>query len=70
MDDRTNYFKIGLFIISATVLATLTITILGGGTVFQKTMTVETYFEESVQGLDAGSPVNFRGVKIGKIAEI
>jgi len=70
MDDRSNYFKIGLFIISATVLATLTITILGGGTVFQKTMTVETYFEESVQGLDAGSPVNFRGVKIGKIADI
>jgi phospholipid/cholesterol/gamma-HCH transport system substrate-binding protein/paraquat-inducible protein B len=70
MDDRTNYFKVGLFIISAALLTILTITVLGGGRVFQKTMTVETYFEESVQGLDVGSPVNFRGVKIGKIAEI
>jgi phospholipid/cholesterol/gamma-HCH transport system substrate-binding protein len=70
MDGRTKYFKIGLFVISATVLATLTITILGGGTIFQKTTMAETYFEESVQGLDVGSPVSFRGVKIGKIADI
>jgi phospholipid/cholesterol/gamma-HCH transport system substrate-binding protein len=70
MDDRANHLKIGLFVISATVLAALTIIILGGGRIFEKTTTVETYFEESVQGLDTGSSVNFRGVKIGKIAEI
>jgi len=70
MDDRTNNLKIGLFVISATVLAALTIIILGGGTIFQKSTMAETYFEESVQGLDVGSSVNFRGVKIGKIADI
>jgi phospholipid/cholesterol/gamma-HCH transport system substrate-binding protein len=70
MDDRTNYFKIGLFVITAAVLATLAITLLGGGAIFQKTTMAETYFVESVQGLDTGSPVTFRGVKVGKVAEI
>src|SRR5438445_7147615 len=30
--------------------------------VFQKTNIIETYIDESVQGLDVGSPVKFRGV--------
>jgi len=70
MGDNANYFKIGMFVIGATVIGTIAITILGAGTLFQKTVLVETYFEESVRGLDTGSPVNFRGVNIGKIEKI
>jgi phospholipid/cholesterol/gamma-HCH transport system substrate-binding protein len=68
--NKLSYFKIGLFVISATVLAVIGIIVLGVGSVFQRTALVETYIEESVQGLDIGSPMKFRGVLVGKVEEI
>ena len=68
--NKLSYFKIGLFVISATVLAVIGIVVLGVGSVFQRTALVETYIEESVQGLDIGSPMKFRGVLVGKVEEI
>src|SRR6266478_6323715 len=68
--NNLSYFKIGLFVISATVLAVIGIVVLGVGSVFQRTALVETYIEESVQGLDVGSPMKFRGVLVGKVEEI
>jgi len=68
--NKLSYFKIGLFVISATVLAAIGIVVLGVGSVFQRTALVETYIEESVQGLDVGSPMKFRGVLVGKVEEI
>jgi phospholipid/cholesterol/gamma-HCH transport system substrate-binding protein len=68
--NKLSYFKIGLFVISATVLAVIGIVVLGVGSVFQRTALVETYIEESVQGLDVGSPMKFRGVLVGKVEEI
>ena len=52
--NKLSYFKIGLFVISATVLAVIGIIVLGVGSVFQRAALVETYIEESVQGLDIG----------------
>jgi len=46
--NKLSYFKIGLFVISATVLAVIGIIVLGVGSVFQRTALVETYIEESV----------------------
>jgi phospholipid/cholesterol/gamma-HCH transport system substrate-binding protein len=68
--NKLSYFKIGLFVISATVLAVIGIIALGVGSVFQRAALVETYIEESVQGLDIGSPMKFRGVLVGKVEEI
>jgi len=70
MSEKANYFKIGLFFISGTILAVIAVIILGAGTFFQKKIFLETYFEESVQGLDTGSPVKFRGVLIGNVEKI
>ncbi len=68
--NKLSYFKIGLFVISATVLAVIGIVVLGVGSLFQRTALVETYIQESVQGLDVGSPMKFRGVLVGKVEEI
>ena len=70
MSAKANYFKIGIFVISATIIAIIAIVALGVGTVFQKKMMLETCIEGSVQGLDVGSPFKFRGVKIGSVEEI
>jgi phospholipid/cholesterol/gamma-HCH transport system substrate-binding protein/paraquat-inducible protein B len=68
--NKLTYFKIGVFVISATVIAVIGIVVLGAGTLFKKKNLVETYIEESVQGLDIGSPMKFRGVLVGKVDEI
>ena len=65
-----SYFKIGLFVISATVIGIIGLVVLGVGTVLQKKALVETYIDESVQGLDVGSPVKFRGVPVGRVEQI
>lgn len=67
---KATYFKIGLFIIIGTIIAAIGVVALGLGTIFQKKILVETYIDESVQGLDVGSPVKFRGVPVGKVETI
>jgi phospholipid/cholesterol/gamma-HCH transport system substrate-binding protein len=70
MSVRASYFKIGLFVISGVAIAVVAVIILGAGTLFRKTILTETYFEQSVQGLDVGAPVKFRGVQVGKVQDI
>ena len=68
--EKLSYFKIGLFVIAAIVIGVIGVVVLGAGTVFQKKALVETYIDESVQGLDVGSPVKFRGVPVGSVERI
>ena len=70
MAQKANYFKIGLFVISGTLIAIIGILLLGAETLFRKKFMIETYFQESVQGLDVGSPLKFRGYRIGKVEDI
>lgn len=70
MSERANYLKIGLFVICAIFIAVTAIVVLGAGSLFQKQILVETYFDESVQGLDIGSAVKIRGVQVGKVEGI
>lgn len=71
MSDTTNHFKLGLFIIIGSLLVIATAIILGAGAFWREdTLPAETYFNESVQGLDVGAPVKFRGVQIGRVKSI
>lgn len=68
--EKASYFKIGLFIIVGTIIGVIGVVALGVGTIFQKKVVVETYIDESVQGLDVGSSVKFRGVPVGTVETI
>ena len=65
-----NYLKIGSFVLVGLFIFILAIIFLGSGKLFQKTIYVETYFNESVQGLLEGSPVKYRGLQIGYVKQI
>jgi ABC-type transporter Mla subunit MlaD len=70
MSLKANYFKLGLFVIGALVAGAVLLVVIGSGRWFQKRITVESYFNESVQGLDIGSKLKYRGVSIGEVTRI
>jgi ABC-type transporter Mla subunit MlaD len=70
MSLRANYFKLGLFVIGAVVCAVVILLVVGSGRWFTPKLTIETYFNESVQGLDIGSKLKYRGVVIGDVTKI
>jgi paraquat-inducible protein B len=70
MGSRTNYFKIGLFVIVTTAVLIAGIIILSAGTFMHKSLLFETYMDESIQGLEVGSAVLHRGVRIGTVKQI
>ena len=70
MAKPSTNIKVGIFVLVALALIVGGIIVLGGGTFFRQTEQAETYIDESVQGLDVGSPVKFRGVQIGRVTRI
>ncbi|SFM37870.1 paraquat-inducible protein B [Ectothiorhodospira mobilis] len=70
MSTRAGYFRLGLFIVATVSAGVALLLVLGIGALFQPKMMMETYFDESVQGLEVGSPVKLRGVTIGEVSEI
>lgn len=70
MTDRTNYFKIGIFVLIAIAMAIVVILALGAKELFRKEIFIETYFNESVQGLEVGSPIKYRGITLGRVKSI
>ena len=63
-------FKVGAFVITSVALILGGVVILGSGAIFKETETIETSTMESVNGLQIGSPVKFRGVPIGEVTVI
>ncbi|MEQ9618685.1 MAG: MlaD family protein [Deltaproteobacteria bacterium] len=70
MSQKANYFKTGLFVILAFLLLAGAIILFGGGKFLEEKYTVETYFDQSVQGLDVGAALKFQGVQIGNVSHI
>jgi paraquat-inducible protein B len=70
MSQHANYFKLGLFVIGAVIAGIAVLMIIGTGRWLHPRTTIETYFNESVQGLDLGSKMKYRGVVIGEVTRI
>src|SRR3546814_9773207 len=58
---------IGAFVLGGLAIATAAILFFGGGRLFERTTHAVVFFEGSVAGLDIGSPVTFRGVRVGSV---
>lgn len=67
---EVNKFKIGIFIIAGIIVALGAIFLFGGSDLFNEEVKLVTVYDESVQGLEKGSQVKFRGVPVGKVTEI
>ena len=69
-DNQANYARIGSFIIVGIALIVATLVWLGGINGKDSEFLAETFFPNDVSGLDVGSAVNFRGVRMGAVKRI
>ena len=65
-----SYLKIGIFILTGLIFFVAAILLFGSNKLFQHSVYIETYFEESVQGISEGYPVKYRGLQIGYVKKI
>jgi len=61
---------VGSFVLGGLALAVVAVLVFGGIRLFTHTVPVIVVFQGSVAGLAVGSPVTFRGVQIGSVAQI
>lgn len=70
MEEAKRYGRLGAFVVVSLFILATGLFLLGGRKWFQPTFMFETYFDQSVAGLDVGAPVRFRGVPLGHVAAI
>jgi len=70
MRQKSTYFKVGLFVLLCAAALIAGLLFVGADTIGGKRLYVETYIDESVQGLSVGSAVLHRGVNIGQVERI
>jgi paraquat-inducible protein B len=67
---RANPAVIGAFVVGAVALAAIVVVVWGSGRFFRHTQSLVCYFSGSVNGLNVGAPVKFRGVQIGSVTDM
>lgn len=67
---KANPTVIGSFIVGAVALIVAAVMVFGSGTLFTETASFVLYFSGSVNGLNVGAPVKFRGVEIGQVTDV
>lgn len=70
MSSKANYFKLGSFVIAGALLGLGALLAMGVGRSLKKPLLLETYLDQSVQGLEVGSTVRYRGVQVGTVHTI
>ena len=66
----TNHWKLGLFVVAGMATAIGALFWVGARRFHRESFQAITFFDESVQGLEVGSPVKFRGVTLGTVSDI
>jgi paraquat-inducible protein B len=70
MSMRANPAFIGAFIVGALALLLVAVLVWGGAGLFKTKLDYVLFFDSAVTGLNKGSPVLGRGVKIGEVTDI
>ncbi|MCU0772902.1 MAG: MlaD family protein [Verrucomicrobia bacterium] len=70
MSKKVNTTSIGLFIVTGVALGVTGLLLFSTSKMFTKTRDVIVYFNDSLNGLNEGAPVKFRGVTIGSVKRV
>jgi paraquat-inducible protein B len=70
MSRQASKTVIGAFVVGAVALLVAGVLLFGSGRFFSERKTFVLFFSKSVKGLNVGSPVNLRGVRIGSVTDI
>jgi len=70
MSEKPRATLIGIFVVGAVALAVAAVLLFGSGKFLGSRVTYVAYFDGSIKGLSVGSPVLFRGVKVGEVSDI
>jgi paraquat-inducible protein B len=70
MSKKASPTLVGLFVVIGSAVAVMAVLLLGSGKLFSTKIPFVLYFNESVNGLQKGAPVKFKGVTIGEVREI
>ncbi len=70
MSKKINTTSIGLFIVTGVALGVIGLLLFSSSKMFSKTREIIVYFDDSLNGLNAGAPVKFRGVTIGSVKRV
>ena len=70
MSAPTNQWKLGAFVVGSVVIGLAAILAISEQMLRKATVSYKSYFDEAVTGLETGSPVAYRGVKIGNVSAI
>jgi paraquat-inducible protein B len=70
MSAPTNHWKLGAFVLGSVLLGLAAAVALAAQSFQVVTVRYTSYFDEAVTGLELGSPVSYRGVKIGNVSAI
>lgn len=70
MKTKLSPAAVGVFVIGALAIGLIALLSFGGLSLFSKPHRFMVYFDESIHGLDLGSPVKLRGVRVGRVVDL